>query len=254
MESAQLMNFTSHFGQHLRLRGGSMILGILFFSFLMTRLGAVEYRNVEFRAFNLRPGNFSEIYFYDSKNQISPIEFKKKSRTDLLTSRVNIEDNFLRFYLPNASQDLSEAMEPSVIASVWINPAWQTPLLIFSDRSDGDEIRYSVTAIEDSFQRFQIGSVKLVNLTGANVIGSLDGEIIRLMNDSASEDFKLPANERIEVAIAAQALTRHHLLYKNTLSLNKKTRSLLILRPPKRSGSIKIQGQLLIEYDPNDQE
>ncbi|MGZ0656819.1 hypothetical protein ACWPKS_14530 [Coraliomargarita sp. W4R72] len=235
-----------------KLRYNLLVLFVI--GFVIQSLPAQEFRNVEFRAFNLRPGNFSEIYFHDTKNKITPIEFKKKSRTDSLNGRVNIENNLLHFYLPNKSTNPLDASEPTLAASVWINPNWQAPLLIFSEQSTGDEPRYSLIAIEDSFQRFPIGRVKIVNLTGANVIGSIDGEITKLQSHTASQDFDLPSNGRIEVAIAAQAQTRHHLLYKNTLSLNKKTRSLLILRPPKRTGSIKIQGQLLIEYDPEDQE
>jgi hypothetical protein len=104
--------------------------------------------------------------------------------------------------------------------------------------------------MEDSLQELKVGTVKIANLTGAEIIGSINGEIIKLATDQASESFKLNSNKRISLAFAAASATRHHLLYKNTLTLNSQARSLLILRPPKRSGSVKIQGQLLIEYPP----
>lgn len=106
-------------------------------------------------------------------------------------------------------------------------------------------------AIEDSIRYFPFGSARVLNLTGVDVIGAIDGQVIHLPQAKASEHFKLNNGERIEVAIAAQSSARHHLLYKNTLSLNPTARSILILRPPKRSGSVKIQGQLLIEYTPD---
>lgn len=211
-----------------------------------------QYRNVEFKAFNLRPGNFSDILFYDANGQKTNLEFKKKSRSDLQQSLVNIENGLLGFYIPIRNAEGETQTHP--VARVWMNPEWKSPLLIFLDTSIGKLRKYSVIAIEDSVQNFKIGTIKIVNLTGTEIVGSIDGNIIKLANATASESYILPNNERIEVAIATQTVSRNHLLYKNTLGLNRNTRSLLIFRPPKRSGSVKIQGQLLIEYDPDSEE
>lgn len=209
---------------------------------------AQEFRPVEFKAFNLRPGNFTNLFYSDDKQDLSEIGFKQKSRTDTLFSRVSVKDNLLYFYSKNPSEPSLEANSILQVARVWVNPKWDSPLLLFLDQSNGKKQSYSIVAVKDSFQEFEIGSFKMVNMTGVDIIGMIDNEQVELANSTASDSFKINHTDKIRVIIAAESNARHHLLYKNTLSLTKNTRSLLILRPPKRTGSVKILGQLLIEY------
>ena len=59
---------------------------------------AQELRTVEFRAFNLRPGNFTDIHFKDPAGELIKINFKQKSRTEAYATKISAEDNFLYFY------------------------------------------------------------------------------------------------------------------------------------------------------------
>jgi hypothetical protein len=209
---------------------------------------AKEFRTVEFRAFNLKPGDFTDINFKNPAGDLTQLSFKKKSRTEAYTTKISAEDNYLYFY-PKRSPDLEDPILLP-ITRTWIDPKWRSPLLLISDISTNDSVRYSITAFEDSYASFPPGSLKVVNISGVEIIGVIDGSRVTLNNSQASRSFKINDNEKIQVIIAAESSTRHHLLYKNTLSLNNNTRSLLILRPPRRNGSVKILGQLVIEYPP----
>jgi hypothetical protein len=207
---------------------------------------AQEFRIVEFRAFNIRPGDFSEIYFKNSTGELIKLNFKKKSRTEAYATKISAEDNFLYFYTIR-SPGLEES-QLVTIARAWIDPKWKSPLLIISEISTSDSVGYSITAFEDSNVSFPYGSFKVVNLVGRKIIGSIGGNRVTLNNSQASRSFELKADGKISVTIAGESSSRHHLLYKNKLLLNENSKSLLILRPPRRNGSVKILGQLLLEY------
>ena len=226
----------------------SLLNCLLLFMAISSISHAQELRAVEFRAFNLRPGNFTDIHFKDNAGQLIKLNFKKKSRTEVYATKISAEDNFLYFY-PKRSPVLEES-QLLPIARAWIDPKWKSPLLIISEISTSDSVRYSITTLEDSNVSFPYGSLKVVNLAGVKIIGSIGGSRVTLNNSQASRSFELNDDGKISVTIAAESSSRHHLLYKNTLPLNGDSKSLLILRPPRRNGSVKILGQLVIEYRP----
>lgn len=226
----------------------SLLICLSLFMAISSISHAQELRTVEFRAFNLRPGNFTDIHFKDHAGELIKLNFKKKSRTEVYATKISAEDNFLYFY-PKRNQVLEES-QLLPIARAWIDPKWKSPLLIISEISTSDSVRYSITTLEDSNVSFPYGSLKVVNLAGGKIIGSIGGSRVTLNNSQASRSFELNDDGKITVTIAAESSSRHHLLYKNTLPLNEDSKSLLILRPPRRNGSVKILGQLVIEYRP----
>tara|TARA_B110000483_G_C18037492_1_gene481242 strand:+ start:106 stop:843 length:738 start_codon:yes stop_codon:yes gene_type:complete len=226
----------------------SVLICLSLFMAISTISHAQELRTVEFRAFNLRPGDFTDIYFQDPAGELIKLNFKQKSRTEVYASKVSAKDNFLYFY-PKISPG-SEDSPLLPITRTWIDPKWKSPLLIISEISTNDSVGYSITAFEDSNVSFPYGSFKVVNLVGRKIIGSIGSNRVTLNNSQASRSFELNGDGKILVTIAGESSSRRHLLYKNTLLLNENSKSLLILRPPRRNGSVKILGQLLIEYSP----
>jgi len=226
----------------------SVLICLSLFMAMSSISHAQELRIIEFRAFNLRPGDFTDIHFKDPAGELIKLNFKKKSRTETYATKISAEDNFLYFY-PKRSLRLEES-QLLPIARTWIDPKWKSPLLIISEISTNDSVRYSITTFEDSSVSFPYGSLKVVNLAGGKIIGSIGGNRVTLNNSQASRSFELNADGKILVTIAGESSSRHHLLYKNTLPLSEDSKSLLILRPPRRNGSVKILGQLLIEYRP----
>ena len=226
----------------------SVLICLSLFMAILSISHAQELLTVEFRAFNLRPGNFTDIYFKDPAGVLIKLNFKKKSRTEVYATKISAEDNFLYLY-PKRSPGLEES-QLLPIARTWIDSKWKSPLLIISEISTNDSVRYSITAFEDSSVSFPYGSLKVVNLAGGKIIGSIGGNRVTLNNSQASRSFELNDDGKILVTIAGESSRRHHLLYKNTLPLNEDSKSLLILRPPRRNGSVKILGQLLLEYRP----
>lgn len=222
--------------------GATFLLGIS----LLSPLASEESREIEFKAFNIRPGNFSNLMYYDADKELQTVAFKKKNRTERMRSKIDTESNRLIFYLKNAALE-----KPTPVASTWVDPEIQTPLLIFTDRSSEHLRKYSIVVIEDALSIAPVGSIRIVNLTGIKIVGSIDDKIIKLKNSSVSKSHLFAKNNRVRVTIASKNRTQFYLLYRNTLSLNANARSLLILRPPKRRGSVKISGQLLVESAPD---
>ncbi|MGJ8652906.1 MAG: hypothetical protein ACSHX8_06495 [Opitutaceae bacterium] len=209
-------------------------------------IAANEIHRFEFSAFCLMPGNYSDIHFSNAENNWETIDFKPKSRSSVYQAHVSTENNTLFFYDTVVTPE--NASEHPAIASVRINPAWKNVLLIFSKSPNSSNSTYEITAIDDSPTALPFGHIRVVNLTGLGIVGAIDNKRVDIDNDAASRSQKVQKHEKIEIAIAAESSTRAHLLYKNTLQVSALSRTLLLLRPPKRNGSIKIKGQLLLDY------
>ncbi len=205
-----------------------------------------ELHRFEFRAFSLMPGNYSNIHFLNSENNWEEITFKAKSRSKSYQAQVSTDSQTLFFYDTVVTPEVTSERRP--IASVRINPAWKKVLLIFSKSADNTNETYAITAIDDSESALPVGHLRVVNLTEWPIVGAIDNKRISLANGYTSRSQKVAKNERTEITIAAESSIRAHLLYKNTLHVSALSRSLLLLRPPKRNGSVKIMGQLLLDY------
>lgn len=222
------------------------ILWILTIAATATGFAEDEFHSFKFSAFCLLPGDYSGLHFLNSEKEWTEISFKSKSRSNLYEAEVSTKNLTLTFY-----GDVQGGIDPAyrpLIASVQINPQWKSVLLIFSKQSAPESGPYTVMALDDSATVLPKGHLRIVNLTGADIMGAIDNSRIELNHLSASKNHRVQTNETTQVAIAAESKGRTHLLYKNTISVSRQSRSLLILRPPKRNGSVKIMGQLLLDY------
>lgn len=207
---------------------------------------ANEFNRFEFSAFSLLPGDYSNIHFLNAENAWTVIEFNKKSRSNLHLAQAPSDTNTLIFYDQTLTSE--GTFDREAIASVRIDPNWRKVLLIFSKPPADKEERYAITAIDDSTNALPPGNISIVNLTGVPIIGDIDGNRIRLEQATASRRQKVMKSETVGITIVAESSVRAHLIFKNTIPVSRQSRSLLFLRPPKRIGSVKIKGQLLLDY------
>ena len=201
---------------------------------------------IDFSTYALRPIDTSNIYFKSANGSLTLIEFNPKSRSGNYTATLPIESGALHFYrkeIASAPQNIIQ------IGQVSLAPTDTRALLIFQEGDSPNEL--TIHSIDDSSRNFPLGSLRVANITEINVMGKINDSQITLKNGDASKAIQLGSNGSAEISIAAKGDERFHLLYKNRLRITSGSRGILILRPPTRTGSLRIGGHLLLE-SPNE--
>lgn len=205
----------------------------------LTLTGQQETFQVDFKVYGLRPGDYSNVMLQDSEG-LKSITFKPKSRSESYTANLLFSDPVLRF------KHLDGEKVP--MAATRIEPNTRQILLIFTKTNQkNNRLPYTAIPVEDSTEGFGIGTLRVMNLTGVEIFGTFNGSRFILNNGESSEAGQTSNDGPTEIAVAAQGKSRIHLLYKNKLKLNPQSRSLLLLLPPERQGSLRIGGHLLTE-------
>lgn len=203
---------------------------------------------VNYRVYGLHPGNYKNIRGHDVSSESTPIEFRPKARSETYRASLNKENPILTFTRRSRKVDQNSEPVDQTIASAAVKPGSRQILIVFTQTKNGQkESNYKAIAIDDSSIAFPASSLRILNLTGMEIIGLLDSKQVELENYACSA-FKKNSNKiGIRISIATEGSTRHHLLYRNTLQIDPRERALLILRGPTRKGSLRIGGNVLYQ-------
>ncbi|KRP37504.1 MAG: hypothetical protein ABS34_02525 [Opitutaceae bacterium BACL24 MAG-120322-bin51] len=205
--------------------------------------------SVTFSTYALRALETENLYYADAPESLTKLEFRKKSRSDHYQATIQSEDGTLRIYRRNAT---SAKKTPAILVGrIRIEPTNVPLLLLITQGSDRTNDTINAYAIDDSQHNFPLGSIRLVNIAGIDVFAKIGTAQIALENEGISQAYTEGNRDPLGISIAAKGNNRYHLLYKNNIRITSGSRSLLILTPPTREGSIRIGGQLLME-SPNE--
>lgn len=205
--------------------------------------------SITFSAYALRPLDTSNLYYQEVGEHLTKLEFRKKSRSDHYKATIQVDDGLLRIYREQATNEAPHLRVP--IGQVHIKATDAPLLLLLTQDSSEENDKISVYAVNDSITNFPQGSLRLVNISGANTLGKVGEAKFSLNNGGISQAFKQGNKENIDISVVATGNNRYHLLYKNNIRITSGSRGLLILTPPTRKGSIRIGGHLLLE-SPNE--
>lgn len=223
----------------------------LLFLTIAAQDGGKETKALNFRVYGLRPGNYEGLYIIDAKNEKIDLVFKRKNRSSASEVTYFTSDPILKIYRDSNEPDPDGNYFPILVAQCRVDPRHLELLLIFSKvrntKTENSNIEFLVTSMEDSLSRFSTGTIRILNITGVSIIGEAAKTRLELENGEVSSSSPISRNEKTQISIAAKGSTRYHLLYRNSLRTSADSRSLLILRPPAREGSVQIVGHLLEE-------
>lgn len=198
--------------------------------------------SIDFSAYALRPVDPSDIYFQNANGTLTLIQFTPKSRSRNYTATLKYDNQTLPFYRKKLTTDGPVIQK---IGQVSLSPSHSKVLLIFLQAESSNDV--TVYPIEDSAEIFPTGSLRVINITKADIIGQVDDSRVDLQHKQASKPIQLTGKESAVVSIAAKGEERFHLLYKNQIRIRPGCRGILILRPPARKGSLRIGGHLLLD-------
>ncbi len=228
--------------------------GLILFLYtsIFPELQAQETHTFNFTAFSLKPGDYTSLYFFNSEGKSEKIEFKAKRRSAPHSAKVDLTTYTLPFYAEIPSDP--EIPLPPPVGSVQINSDWKEVLLVFRDKAgrkkkseQSIKSTFTIVAADDSSTSFKGGSIKLLNLTGVPIIGTVNKEKFAFIDLAASKAFDVTGTGSATIILATKGKNRYRMIYKNEIDVSKRNRAFLILRAPHRTGSIKIGGQLLLD-------
>lgn len=221
----------------------------IFFSLLASCWGqSPASYSVNFSVYALRPLATNNLYYQDSPESFTKLEFRPKSRSDIYQASIPSHNQSLRIYRQTISTNGETNYQ---LAGQTTLPQSQTPWLVILTNNPSDSNTIKAYAVDDSSISYPKGSMRLANITGVEVVGKINDASVTLPSSQISQAFHGGSREAFDIAIAAEGNSRYHLLYKNTVRITSGSRGLLLLTPPVRKGSIRIGGHLLLE-SPNE--
>lgn len=120
-------------------------------------------------------------------------------------------------------------------------------LLVSSTKDATGPARYQVTVLDDGPRQRGVGQIQILNLSGLELAGELNGRRIGLesgLNPAVS------AGRSARLVLRASFRGRSYLSWHDTIPLGPPDRALLILFPPYLAGSLEVQTRVLLDEPP----
>jgi hypothetical protein len=200
-----------------------------------------------FSVFPLEAADWKGIYYAPNGNpadEATPIEFNQLERSILYPYDGPAPLTFFRKYTNPEAE------------TVWIPVAITTPgtgdlphdiILFFSPAKT--EGRFDVNFMPDTPETFPDESIVFFNTLNIPLVGVLnDSRILAPPGLSTPLDVSSYFEKSVPIAMAIHHQDDLHLVLRNQIRFSPERRTLIILRPPQREGSIRIRTQRLTEY------
>ena len=204
---------------------------------------------VAFRVYGIPSGDFKNIGFSPDAKKFNSVPFKAKQRSTQFEATLSSENPVLAFYRKQTTAlEQPDAPVFSKVGSVRLESGMQDVLLIFiPNPADDSNQKFLIHKVPDSKNAFPTGSLSILNLTGTEIIGKFHQTNVKLKSGFCSPAGALSAEGQTFVQIAVPSPSGYHMVYRHHLRIHPEKRALLILSPPARRGSLRIEGHLLME-------
>lgn len=136
----------------------------------------------------------------------------------------------------------------AIVAEVAIPDGVREALLLVSSTASGaGPRRYQVTVLDDGPRQRTAGQIQILNLSGLELAGELNGRRIDL---PAGMNPALNAGGAARLVLRTSFRGRSYLSWHDTIALGAAERALLILFPPFLPGSLEVQTRVLLDEPP----
>lgn len=210
--------------------------------------GEAESRtSISFSTLLLGKDDFEDIRFFQGQNNISaPLEFRLVQRCGPYTYSGPREMVFVR-EIPAPTDEEPEAVAYEPVARVNIPKGWDEVLFFFEELAPGEvdkegKLPFKVHMMDDSLSAFPAGSLVVFNACGVPMAGKVGKERARFAPGPAEAiNFSNTRDSVLTAAFAIETADGQKLVFENRLEFSENYRIILMLAPPRRAGSIRIQ-------------
>ncbi|NBB77933.1 MAG: hypothetical protein GVY36_00550 [Verrucomicrobia bacterium] len=235
-------------------RKRNLIYGIIAAVLHSTLLGNAQSQtedaetiSVIFSTLKVGSGSFEGIRYFESQDKVSsPLDFRLVQRSGPYEYRGPREITFFET-IPAPSAADPEAVVNKPLARTSIPRGLTNVLLFFEklsrkDQNDGESLPYRIHIMDDSMAGFPENSVVVFNACGPKLVGSVGKERRRFEYGPANPiDYGRVKTGSFSTAFAVETSDGPKLVFENRLELSKGYRVILMLAPPRRQGSIRIE-------------
>jgi len=205
-----------------------------------------EQISITFRTYPVAStGELRELHFEASPGRFEPLRFRRFQRS--IETFTYEGPPVLTFYRPDETMETGFA--PVAKAAI---PAESGPFLVFvlprTGQTEEDPSTLTLALINDSFEHLPDDTVSFINFTNAPLVGVID--VVRLeLGPGLTGPFSL--HERlgkpVTVGLAVRRGDTFRKVLQNSWTFRAGERNLVILAPPRRPGSYRIQAFHLID-------
>jgi hypothetical protein len=203
-------------------------------------------RDISFWAYRVGNGNWTDIMFEARAGETDTLSLGKfmKGRVHEYTGQARL--TFFRERPEPTPADPNRVVRDPVAQTVIPDGIYEA-ILIFTASPQDTASEFTVYLI-DGGSGFPSDSIRVFNATGVTLAGKV-GTQNRYFNPGPSEPFSLEPffNKGIPVAFLVETREGPKFVFEKDLEYAKDRRVILLLEPPRRKGSYKIQATNLIE-------
>lgn len=204
--------------------------------FKIAPIGQTDWSNIQYEA---EPGVFEDLTFYHHRRSTKTYKYRG-------------EQPLIFYRLKKETQTHSEHLvSRTPIASIEIKKSMKEILLLFrktaSDQKKPEALK--IYLVKDDHRSFPPNTFKLFNGTQATLygkIGALKTEIH--LGATAPIHFSDFIDEKADITLAVQTEEGPRLVFDNTLEFEENSRALILLTPPKRKHSLRLQSKIFLDY------
>ncbi|WOO42630.1 hypothetical protein [Rubellicoccus peritrichatus] len=190
----------------------------------------------------------SDVYFTNSDQDSQLLEFKRKRRSQTYNYKGPKE---ILFFNKSTNPDGSEIKIP--VAKAQIPNEVKEAIIFFLPTKKEEKTSYPLLIVNDSTKAFPYGTIRIFNACGAELAGQIGNETLKVPQGiSMPFSIKKIAHKGnwVKLGFAIKMPEGYELVYSNEVPFDIETRSIVVLRPPRRSNSLKIYTYLLQERQP----
>ncbi len=221
-------------------------------AFLIKEVSSEEAAiEIEFSAIAVERSYPFPLYFEAPEGVFEEIDLNARRRSSKFTF-AGSGPIFFYDELPRTNEETGLLELPDPIAEVPMDQLYNEPLFIFWHRPNRgkDSSSLQVLVMDDSERGFPFGHFVIVNACGANLVGRI-GSTYQRIPSAITEPFSvremINRNNRVELAFAVPIRDELELVYSNDLELGRDARTIIVLRPPRRPGSVRITAHSISE-------
>lgn len=220
--------------------------------FAEEELGELPSFKVSFKTLALEKGDYEGIFIQSQTNDSPiPVNFGRYNRSDPYVYEGPAD---IVFFKLKPTEDPEQPYNKVPVAFFKITD--KTPdedlLLLFRPlREEGTAgEKFSIYGMDDSQKAFPVDTVIFVNTTSLDFLGLVNGEKADFPK-GPSKPFTLTST--FKTSIVFDSNQKFHYMFENSFNFQKNSRVLMVLHPPKRRGSLRIQCRFITETFPASQ-
>ena len=217
-------------------------------------LHAQDEKRVSFecRVFGIGKDSYEGLYYFNGTD-FNALQFHRTHRSP---EKYSCNGTLpLGIFVRNPKFDLNDPESPEFIRVASSDPPQaREQLIVFAANANNREVAdanrsFTLFHINDSLEDFGRNSIVLLNTTGADLFGRIDGQYLSLPTGASNPiPYKSTSSKsatRIAFALATRDGTR--LVMSNDLAISDNRRVLIILEPPRRQNSYRVAVRVLSE-------